>query len=310
MVRSATPAVADGAVASSRASRCPAAPRPAAAWRAILLVVLFLVLTQCVGGTWAGTGGGTAFDLGAAPAGCRADSSPRASATTTAGPAPTPRATPTAPARRSRSPRSGSGRRRSLSRPARGYSPPRINTFTGRVATACGQASSQVGPFYCPADEQVYLDTTFFDDVLEGRLGGQGGDFVEPYVLAHEYGHHIQNLLGTMGKVRTQQGPESDAGTAGAAGGLLRRDVDPGRGRARPTTAAWPSSPSWTRATSPRRSTPPRPWATTGSSSAAAAGSTRRAGPTAPRSSGSSWFRVGHDRGDLAACDTFAADDL
>ena len=75
----------------------------------------------------------------------------------------------------------------------------------------CGNATSAVGPFYCPVDKTIYLDTTFFEDVLEGQLGGQGGDFVEPYVLAHEYGHHIQNLLGTMGKVRTQQGPESDA---------------------------------------------------------------------------------------------------
>ncbi len=84
-------------------------------------------------------------------------------------------------------------------------------TFSGAVNTGCGQASSQVGPFYCPPDATIYLDTTFFDDVLEGQLGGKGGDFVEPYVLAHEFGHHIQNLLGTMGRVRTQQGPTSDS---------------------------------------------------------------------------------------------------
>ena len=84
-------------------------------------------------------------------------------------------------------------------------------TFSGGIGTGCGDATSQVGPFYCPADQGIYLDTTFFADVLEGQLGGKGGDFVEPYVLAHEYGHHIQNLLGTMGKVRTQQGPDSDA---------------------------------------------------------------------------------------------------
>jgi predicted metalloprotease len=68
-----------------------------------------------------------------------------------------------------------------------------------------------VGPFYCPLDKTIYLDSTFFKEILEGQLGGSGGDFVEPYVLAHEYGHHIQNLLGTMGKVKTQQGPDSDA---------------------------------------------------------------------------------------------------
>ncbi len=84
-------------------------------------------------------------------------------------------------------------------------------TFTDAVDTRCGAATSDVGPFYCPADESVYLDTTFFDEVLERQLGGPDGGFVEYYVLAHEYGHHIQNVLGTMGRVRTQQGPQSDA---------------------------------------------------------------------------------------------------
>ncbi len=86
-----------------------------------------------------------------------------------------------------------------------------VDTFTGATSTGCGQATSDVGPFYCPVDETIYLDTTFFDDVLERQLGGPDGGFVEPYVLAHEYGHHIQNLLGTMGKVKTQQGPTSDS---------------------------------------------------------------------------------------------------
>ncbi|HEY0951371.1 KPN_02809 family neutral zinc metallopeptidase [Nocardioides sp.] len=86
-----------------------------------------------------------------------------------------------------------------------------VDTFTGGTSTGCGQASSAVGPFYCPVDETIYLDTTFFDDVLERQLGGPDGGFVEPYVLAHEYGHHIQNVLGTMGKVKTQQGPTSDS---------------------------------------------------------------------------------------------------
>jgi len=86
-----------------------------------------------------------------------------------------------------------------------------MQTFTGSVQTGCGAATSDVGPFYCPVDEGIYLDTSFFRDVLQQQLGGPAGDFVEPYVLAHEYGHHIQNVLGTMGRVRTQQGPESDA---------------------------------------------------------------------------------------------------
>jgi uncharacterized protein len=86
-----------------------------------------------------------------------------------------------------------------------------VETFTDAVATGCGQATSDVGPFYCPSDQTIYLDTTFFKAVLQQQLGGPSGDFVEPYVIAHEYGHHIQNLLGTMGRVKTQQGPTSDS---------------------------------------------------------------------------------------------------
>ena len=84
-------------------------------------------------------------------------------------------------------------------------------TFTGSVQTACGAATSEVGPFYCPGDNTIYLDTTFFDEVLARDLGGPRGGFVEFYVLAHEYGHHIQNITGQMSKVKTQQGEQSDA---------------------------------------------------------------------------------------------------
>lgn len=89
--------------------------------------------------------------------------------------------------------------------------PTQVVTFTGSTSTGCGNASVDVGPFYCPTDRTIYLDTTFFKDVLEGQLGGTGGDFVEPYVIAHEFGHHIQNLLGTMGQVKTQSGATSDS---------------------------------------------------------------------------------------------------
>jgi predicted metalloprotease len=90
-------------------------------------------------------------------------------------------------------------------------SPAGIETFTGAASTGCGNASKDVGPFYCPTDETIYLDTTFFQDVLQGQLNGPSGAFVEPYVIGHEFGHHIQNVLGTMSRVKTQQGPTSDS---------------------------------------------------------------------------------------------------
>jgi predicted metalloprotease len=83
--------------------------------------------------------------------------------------------------------------------------------FSGSTSSGCGQASSATGPFYCPNDQRVYLDLTFFQQMLQGRLGAKGGPFAEAYVVAHEYGHHIENLLGIMGRVRSTQGENSDS---------------------------------------------------------------------------------------------------
>ena len=177
------------------------------------------------------------------------------------------------------------------------------------MSTGCGQATSDVGPFYCPPDQGIYLDTTFFEDVLQRGLGGPAGDFVEPYVLAHEYGHHIQNLLGTMGRVRTQQGPESDAvrlelqadcyagmwaGSATSAGDgsgealiseLDQQDIDEaiaaakavGDDRIQDRTTGRVNPREWTHGSSEQRQR---------------------------------WFTTGYEEGTLEACDTFSADQL
>jgi predicted metalloprotease len=189
------------------------------------------------------------------------------------------------------------------------FQPASMITFTGGVTTDCGQASSQVGPFYCPADATIYLDTTFFDDVLERQLGGPEGGFVEPYVLAHEYGHHIQNLLGTMGRVRTQQGPRSDAvrlelqadcyagmwaraatRTEDEAGIALVSELSDediqqaieaaeavGDDRIQQKTQGQVTEESWTHGSAAQRV---------------------------------QWFRTGFDQGSMQACDTFATDAL
>lgn len=94
-----------------------------------------------------------------------------------------------------------------------GYQMTKTVTFDGAVNTACGQATAQVGPFYCPADQTIYLDKAFFATMLP-QLGAEGGDAAEAYVIAHEYGHHISNLTGIMEQVQRQgqtAGPNSPA---------------------------------------------------------------------------------------------------
>jgi len=83
------------------------------------------------------------------------------------------------------------------------YRPPKLRIYTGMVQSACGMGSAAVGPFYCPPDERVYLDLSFFSE-LERRFGAPG-DFAGAYVIAHEIGHHVQNLLGYSDRVTAAQ---------------------------------------------------------------------------------------------------------
>jgi len=91
------------------------------------------------------------------------------------------------------------------------YEEPALVLFSDAVQTACGNASSASGPFYCPADRKVYMDLAFFNE-LQSRFGAQGGDFAIAYVIAHEVGHHVQTLLGTSDKVRRAQQQTDQAG--------------------------------------------------------------------------------------------------
>ncbi len=101
------------------------------------------------------------------------------------------------------------------------YEHPKLVLFAGSVQTACGGASSASGPFYCPGDHKVYLDTGFFDQ-MRSKLGG-GGDFAEAYVIAHEVGHHVQTLTGVSAKINAARQAGQDV--KGASGLLVRQEL-------------------------------------------------------------------------------------
>ncbi len=86
------------------------------------------------------------------------------------------------------------------------YTPPQLVVLDGPIATPCGTASNQVGPFYCPPNQSIYVDPSFFS-ILRNNYGASAGDLAQLYILAHEYGHHVQNLIGVM-----NQYPNNGAG--------------------------------------------------------------------------------------------------
>ena len=126
-----------------------------------------------------------------------------------------------------------------------GYTRPQVRLFSGSVDTGCGPATSDVGPFYCPVDQTAYFDTDFFQ-VLVDQFGSSGGPLAQEYVVAHEFGHHVQNLLGMLGRAQQgAQGPHGRRRAHRAAGRLLCRAS--GRTTRRSPSRRAPTCRSWSR---------------------------------------------------------------
>ena len=185
------------------------------------------------------------------------------------------------------------------------YKEPSLVLFSGRVNSACGMASSAVGPFYCPGDQQLYIDLSFFHD-LSTRHGAPG-DFAQAYVVAHEVGHHVQTLLGISQQVQDAKRGKSDAqvnalsvrqelqadcfaGLWGHAANVDRQLLDPGD-MEEALRAATAIGDDRLQKEATGRVVPDS--FTHGSSEQRVR-----------------WFRKGFETGDLATCDTFSTQDL
>ena len=181
------------------------------------------------------------------------------------------------------------------------YREPRLVLFTGVVQSACGMGQAAAGPFYCPGDQKLYIDLAFYRELRE-RFQAPG-DFAQAYVIAHEVGHHVQNLLGTAGKV--QEAQRANAGQANALSVRLELQADCFAG-------------VWANHTQRTKQILEAGDVEEGLNAASAIGDDRlmrqaRGGYVSPESftHGSSaqrvsWFKRGLTSGDLRDCDTFA----
>jgi predicted metalloprotease len=181
-----------------------------------------------------------------------------------------------------------------------GYRPARLVLFWDEVRSGCGDAAAEVGPFYCPADERVYVDLGFYRELA--RRFGAPGRFAQAYVIAHEMGHHVQNLLGIAGKVRAAQRRDPSRQNALSVRMELQADCLAG---------------AWAKTVGDRALLDPGD-VEQGLAAAAAVGDDRiqraATGRVRPESfthgsaeQRSHWFRAGFSAGTLKACDTFAA---
>ncbi|HEY7272565.1 MAG TPA: neutral zinc metallopeptidase [Actinoplanes sp.] len=188
------------------------------------------------------------------------------------------------------------------------YQPAKTVFFANRVSTGCGAADSGTGPFYCPADDRVYIDLTFYR-LLAQQLGAPG-EFAQPYVLAHEYGHHIQDLLGTEAQMRRDQ--ERDPSQANKLSVKLELQADCYAG-------AWAKGATGTQDASGQKifTSITADDIQQGLDTASKIGDDtlqQRSGGTvnpAEFTHGTSaqrqkWFKTGYDSGDPKSCDTFA----